>query len=410
MRRLPRRPQSVRPHGAPRERGPRALLGRRGLDECGDGLGTGNPRGRRDRYRRSQARRAALPPQPVHGLGCARGTRSRLARDNGEDERPCRRSARRAVRRRSDCVSQTEGGFAASGVWPSPISARQAAAGRLRLSDVQLDGSDAYWVEGRPTEGGRCVIVRDRDGVSTDLIAAPFSARTGVHEYGGAAMCVQTGTVYFANASDRRLYRIIDGEPETVTEDVGDLRNANLEIDASRARIVCVAEDHRGASVVNDIRVIPLAGGEAVSIVAGNDFYSTPRVSPDGASLTWLTWHFPNMPWDGGGLWGAELDDAGIPQHPRLVAGGTRESIFQPSWSADSVLHFSSDRTGWWNLYRFDGEAVVPLAPMDAECGGPQWVFGLSTYAHCGGGRIALWACRDGEWEFHVLDAGGKLT
>ncbi len=306
-------------------------------------------------------------------------------------------------------MSQTDSGVTASGIWPSPISARQAAAGRLRLADVQLDGSDAYWVEGRPTEGGRSVIVRDRDGVATDLIAAPFSARTGVHEYGGAAMRVHAGTVYFSNASDRRLYRITEGEPEPITGSVGDLRYADLEIDASRARVVCIAEDHRGASVVNDIRVIPLAGGEAVSVVAGNDFYSTPRVSPDGRSLAWLTWNFPNMPWDGCELWVAELDDSGVPQHLRLVAGGPRELIFQPSWSADSVLHFSSDRTGWWNLYRFDGEAVVALAPMDAECGGPQWVFGLSTYAHCGDGRIALWASRNGVWEFHVLDADGQL-
>jgi dipeptidyl aminopeptidase/acylaminoacyl peptidase len=307
-------------------------------------------------------------------------------------------------------VSQPGGSGAAPGVWPSPISARQVAAGRLRLTDVQLDGHDAYWIEGRPTEAGRCVIVRERDGVTTDLIPGPFSARTGVHEYGGAAMRAHDGTVYFSNASDRRLYRITAGEPQPLTGSAGDLRYADLEIDGRRDRIVCVAEDHRGPAVVNDIRVIPLAGGEAVSIVAGNDFYSTPRVSPDGRSLAWLTWNFPNMPWDGCELWVADFDAAGAPQDPRLVAGGPRESVFQPSWSADSVLHFSSDRTEWWNLYRLDGGHAVPLAPMDAECGGPQWVFGLSTYAHCGSGAIALWACRDGEWELHYLDARGNLS
>ena len=177
-------------------------------------------------------------------------------------------------------MTQPGGGAPAPGVWPSPISAGQAAAGRLRLTDVQLDGGDAYWIEGRPTEGGRCVIVRERDGVTTDLIAAPFSARTGVHEYGGAALRVHAGAVYFSNASDRRLYRVTDGEPEPLTGSVGDLRYADLEVDAARDRFVCVAEDHRGPSVVNDIRVIPLAGGEAVSIMAGNDFFSTPRSPP----------------------------------------------------------------------------------------------------------------------------------
>jgi dipeptidyl aminopeptidase/acylaminoacyl peptidase len=307
-------------------------------------------------------------------------------------------------------VTQSGGGVAPSGVWPSPISAEQAAAGRLRLTDIQLDGEDGYWIEGRPTVGGRCVIVRERGGVTTDLIAPPFSARTAVHEYGGAAMRALAGTVYFCNAPDRRLYRIGPGGPEPLTENVGDLRFADLEIDAARGRIVCVAEDHRGPSVVNDIRVIPIAGGEAVSIVAGNDFYSTPRISPDGRSLAWLTWNFPNMPWDGCELWVAALDDAGAPHNRRLVAGSAHESIFQPSWSPDSVLHFSSDRTEWWNLYRFDDGQVVPLAPMDAECGGPQWVFGYSTYAHCADGRIALWASRDGEWEFHVLHPDGTLA
>jgi dipeptidyl aminopeptidase/acylaminoacyl peptidase len=116
------------------------------------------------------------------------------------------------------------------------------------------------------------------------------------------------------------------------------------------------------------------------------------------------------MPWDGCELWVAALDDAGLPQNPQLVAGGARESIFQPSWSPDSVLYFSSDRTEWWNLYRYDGDGVVPAAPMDAECGGPQWVFGLATYAFCSDGRIALWASRNGEWEFHVVGADGHAA
>ncbi len=287
-------------------------------------------------------------------------------------------------------MSQAGAGVAASGIWPSPISAREAAAGRLRLADVQLDGSDAYWVEGRPAEGGRCVIVRNRDGVTSDLIAAPFSARTRVHEYGGAAMRVHAGTVYFSNASDRRLYRITDGEPEPLTGDVGDLRYADLEIDASRARIVCVGEDHRGPSVVNDIRVIPLAGGEAVTIVAGNDFYSTPRVSPDGRSLAWLTWNFPNMPWDGCELWVAAFDAAGVPQSPRLVAGGLRESIFQPSWSA-RARRCTSARTG-------PAGGTSTAATVDRSCRSRRWTLnaaarsgssGCRPMRHCGEGKIA---------------------
>ncbi|MGA7988591.1 MAG: prolyl oligopeptidase family serine peptidase [Candidatus Dormiibacterota bacterium] len=302
------------------------------------------------------------------------------------------------------------GGPAPPAIWPSPITAQQAAAGGMRLSDIQLDGDDAYWIEGRPTEGGRCVIVRERDGAMSDMIAAPWSARTWVHEYGGAAMRAHRGTVYFSNAADQRVYRVDTSDPEPVTPGIGDVRYADFEVDAPRDRMVCVVEDHRGQSVVNDIRTFPISGGEPVTIVAGNDFYSTPRISPDGRKLAWLTWNFPNMPWDGCELWVAELDEAGLPRGADLVAGGARESITQPAWSPESVLHFSTDRTGWWNLCRFDGGTVTPIAPMEAECGAPQWTFGLETYAFCDGGRILLWACRDGAWEFHRLEPSGAIT
>ncbi len=246
--------------------------------------------------------------------------------------------------------------------------------------------------------------------MAADLIEAPFSARTRVHEYGGGAIRAHGGVVYFSNASDGRLYVVGTGAPEPVTPDAGGLRYADFDVDAPRQRIVCIAEDHRGPSVVNNIRTIPLSGGEAVTIIAGNDFYATPRVSPDGRSLAWLTWNHPNMPWDGCELWVAALDGAGVPHDPRLVAGGATESIFQPSWSPESVLHFTSDRTGWWNLYRDDGGIGAPLAAMEAECGGPQWLFSLSAYAFCDAGRIILWACRDGSWECHSLDPSGELS
>jgi dipeptidyl aminopeptidase/acylaminoacyl peptidase len=298
-----------------------------------------------------------------------------------------------------------------SAVWPSPITPQEAAAGRMRLGDVQLSDGDAYWIEGRPVEHGRCVIVREHDGVIADLIDAPWSARNWVHEYGGAAMLAHAGTVYFSNAADGRIYTLVPGSsPVPLTPADSSLRYADFEIDRTRNRLICVVEDHSGAAVENDIRAIPLGGGEPVTLVSGNDFYSTPRVSPEGNRIVWLTWNQPNMPWDGCELWVADLDDSGMPRDARLVAGGQSESVFLPSWSPESVVHFTSDRTGWWNLYRWDGVQVDALAPMQAECGAPQWVFGLSTYAFCGDGRIVLWACRDGAWECQVLDASGHLT
>ncbi|MFZ0180582.1 MAG: prolyl oligopeptidase family serine peptidase [Candidatus Dormiibacterota bacterium] len=299
--------------------------------------------------------------------------------------------------------------FTPSAVWPSPITAQGAAASRMRLLDVQLSDGDAYWIEGRPVEHGRCVIVREHDGVIADLIDAPFSARNWVHEYGGAAMLAHGGTVFFSNAGDGRIHTLVPGAaPEPLTAVDPGLRYADFEIDAARDRLICIVEDHRGATVVNDVRAVPLSGGEPVSLMSGNDFYSSPRVSPDGTRMLWLTWNQPNMPWDGSELWVARIDESGMPRDAQLVAGGPAESIFQPSWSPDSVVHFTSDRTGWWNLYRYDGAKVDALAPMQAECGAAQWVFGLSTYAFRGDGRLVLWACRDGAWECFSLDASGE--
>lgn len=298
-----------------------------------------------------------------------------------------------------------------SAVWPSPISAQRAAAGRMRLTDVQLSEGDAFWIEGRPVERGRCVIVREHDGVVSDVIDAPYSARTWVHEYGGGAMLAHGGTVYFSSAGDGRIHTVVPGaNPEPLTPANPALRYADFEMDATRHRLICVVEDHSGATVRNDLRAVPLDGGEPITLASGNDFYSNPRVSPDGRHLLWLTWNQPNMPWDGCELWLAALDDSGMPIDARLVAGGASESIFQPSWSPRSVVHFTSDRTGWWNLYRWDGAKVDALAPMQAECGAAQWVFGLSTYAFCDDARIVLWARRDGDWELFVLDASGTLT
>ncbi|MBV9101155.1 MAG: S9 family peptidase [Candidatus Dormibacteraeota bacterium] len=281
---------------------------------------------------------------------------------------------------------------------------------RLRVTELQFDGGVPFWIEGRPAEKGRCVVVRHVDGANHDMLPEPFSARTRVHEYGGGALHVAGGTVYFSNAPDRRLYAMeSDAAPRPLTPDLGDVRYADMRLDSTRDRLVVVCEDHRGSRVVNDIRVLPRDGGEPETIVSGNDFYSNPRVSPDGTRMAWLTWNQPNMPWDGTELWTAELGADGRPRDARRVAGGPREAVFQPEWSPDSVLHFITDPTGWWNLYRWDGDEAHPLCPMEAECGQPAWAFGLSSYAFLDDGRIALSACRDGLWRVGLLspDGGG---
>jgi dipeptidyl aminopeptidase/acylaminoacyl peptidase len=289
--------------------------------------------------------------------------------------------------------------IASYGSWKSPITSDLIVSEVVGLSQPTIAGPDVYWIEMRPSEGGRNVIVRrDVTGTAYDMIQAPFNARTRVHEYGGGDYVVHDGAIYFSNFTDQRIYRLAGGaESQAITPDIPDakLRFADFVIDPGRRRLVCVREDHRGeGEAVNAIVSIALdealpSAGEGAVIASGNDFYSSPCVSSDGSRLAWLTWNHPNMPWDGCELWVGEIQTDGSLDEAHRVAGGIDKSIFQPSWSPDGVLYFASDRNGWWNLYRLNsrGEAE-PVCEIEAEFAMPQWVFGLSSYAFASASRI----------------------
>jgi dipeptidyl aminopeptidase/acylaminoacyl peptidase len=270
------------------------------------------------------------------------------------------------------------------GSWKSPITADVVARGEIGLEQVKIDGEDVYWIERRSQEGGRKVVVRrSPDGTIVDVTPSPFNARTRVHEYGGGDFAVFAGTVVFANFADQRLYiQRAGGEPESVTA-AGELRYADLVIDPSRDQLFCVREDHSvGGQATNALVSIELEQKNPGRVlVSGNDFYSSPRLSPNGSRIAWLTWNHPAMPWDGTELWVGELSRDGSVNQARSVAGGSAESIFQPEWSPAGMLYFTSDRTGWWNLYRWDENRVEAVCPMEAEFGQPQWAFGGSLYA-----------------------------
>ncbi len=275
------------------------------------------------------------------------------------------------------------------GSWRSPITSDLIVSSALRLGSVRLDGADIYWSELRPTEGGRQLVVRygpdDDPGSVTDITPEPFNVRTRVHEYGGGAYLLHQGTVYFSNFADQRLYRQRAGEPpEALTPAVtpaAGLRYADAVADPQRQRLICVVEDHRQpGEAVNAIATVPFSGGMPRILVSGNDFYSSPQLSPDGTQLAWITWNHPQMPWDGTELWLANVSEDGSLSRPQRLVGNVKESVCQPQWSPGGALHFISDATGWWNLYRWEGERAQALFPMEAEFAGPQWNFGQSSY------------------------------
>ena len=308
----------------------------------------------------------------------------------------------------------TEPKVAPCGSWKSPITSDLIVSETIGLGQVVLDGEDVYWSEMRPAEAGRCVVVRrSPDGQTIDITPPSFNARTRVHEYGGGAFVVADGTVYFSNFTDQRFYRQDPGcKPRPITPDV-DLRYADGVIDRRRERMICVREDHTdaGREAVNTLASLDLEDGKGGQVlVSGNDFYSSPRLSPDGSRLAWLTWNHPNMPWDGTELWVGEIREDGSLDRTERVAGGVDESIFQPEWSPDGTLYFVSDRIGWWNLYCWRNRRVEPLCNMEAEFGMPQWGFGMSTYAFESANRIICAYTQQGIWHLASLDtATGEL-
>jgi len=303
---------------------------------------------------------------------------------------------------------------ASYGSWKSPITSELVASGTVGLGQIILDREDIYWNELRPTEGGRIIIVRRTpDGKTTDMTQSPFNARTRVHEYGGGAFAIIDGTIYFSNFADQRIYR---QEPGTMARPItpeAELRYADIVIDRRRSRIICVREDHTvaGREPANTLVSLKFEGDKGGNVlVSGNDFYSSPRLSPDGSRLAWLTWNHPNMPWDGTELWVGELGVDGSLSHAERVASGTDESVFQPEWSPDGVLYFVSDRTGWWNLYRWRNGNIKPLCKMKAEFGKPQWVFGMSIYSFESAVCIICAYTDQGTWRLATINtATGKL-
>ena len=271
------------------------------------------------------------------------------------------------------------------GSWPSPISVDLAVGSSRGLSEPLQDGDDIYVRESRPEEQGRVVLLRRTpDGTVTD-VAPDLNVRTRVHEYGGGAYTVTDGVIVLSEFDDNRL--LLKGSPEgDITELVTDpaLRFADMTLDLVRDVVYAVMEDQTESAIGarNLLVAVSLSDGSIRELATGHDFYSDPVLSPDGARLAFLTWDFPRMPWDGTDLWVADIAVDGTLGEPVHVAGGEAESVCQPKWSPDGSLVYASDRSDWWNLYRWrvGASGSSEIAPMEAEVGGPQWVFGLSDY------------------------------
>ena len=259
------------------------------------------------------------------------------------------------------------------GAWRSAVTAASLADGAIGLADLRVFAGQLYWLESRPAEGGRLVVMTLADGVK-ELTPEGFNVRTRVHEYGGAPFAVGPDGLWFSNFRDQKLYRQRDGAaPEPMTPE--GYRYADA-VSAPGGGLVAVREDHIDPANIRNT-IVRLSGqpGDAGQILFGtSDFVAYPRVSPDGRRLAWIAWDFPAMPWDATRLYVADLTASGF-DNPRQLAGGVDVSVIEPQWAADGTLTWLSDEGGFWNLY--DDRGGAPRAgagrPRPRPRGRPRW-------------------------------------
>ncbi|VEP14675.1 Dipeptidyl aminopeptidase/acylaminoacyl peptidase [Hyella patelloides LEGE 07179] len=298
------------------------------------------------------------------------------------------------------------------GSWKSPITTETIIAKTVGLGGVNSLAKDIYWLESRPQEKGRNVLVKQAaDGTVADITPQPFNVRTRVHEYGGGAYLITEQAIYFSNYSDGRVYQQIGREtPQALTAE-SKKRYTDFVVDSPRNRLICVCEDHEVADSEpnNSIIAIALETGEITPLVTGSDFYTSPRISPDGTQLAYISWNHPSMPWDSSYLYLNDIQSDGSIDRVELVAGDTQESICEPKWSPDGLLYFNSDRNDWWNIYRRNSDGTIEcLHEMAAEFTYPHWVFGLSTYSFISAELIVCAYSQDGSWHLGSINTKTK--
>jgi len=301
------------------------------------------------------------------------------------------------------------------GTWRSPLGASDLASSSISLNYVQIANGTPYWVESRPADGGRNVLVTNAapgDGAVLDLTPAGFSTRTRVHEYGGKPFAIGRGGIFFSNFADQRVYAHRSGQAPVALTPAG-YRYADYELTRSGERLLCVREDHTGSGEPRNaiVTLDTRSGGPGTVLFDKSDFVAYPRVSPDGRRIAWIAWNHPDLPWDATTLYVANLEGTRL-SGVTAVTSGVRESVLEPCWDADGSLYFLSDRSNWWNLYRLKDSHIGTVFAIEAEIGSPLWTLGQSSYALTGDGRAVVRYTVSARDKLGIVDlkGSGKLT
>jgi dipeptidyl aminopeptidase/acylaminoacyl peptidase len=296
------------------------------------------------------------------------------------------------------------------GTWPSAITTDLIVSDNISIDEARQSADALYYIERRPQENGRCVIVKITTGETVDILPAPFSARSRVHEYGGGSYCIYNNTVFFVNDSDQDIYLVKDQQITRITS-ADNKRFADFCYHSKLEQLIAICETHENNTVSNSIVSIDISNGNISELESGNDFYASPRLNNSATQLCWQAWNHPNMPWDGNQLWLADIDKDSRLSNIEHIAGNEDVSVFQPQWSAEDILHYISDDTGWWHLYRYnhaDSSArTEQLTHGKKEFGLPQWVFAQSTYAFLNNNDIICCYQNEGKATLALLETHG---
>ena len=304
------------------------------------------------------------------------------------------------------------------GNWLSAISSELIAGDSLSIDEPLLTAEAIYYIERRPQESGRCVIVKVNNNKTTDILPAPFSARSRVHEYGGGCYCIAEKQIFFINDSDQDIYCVKNHQIKRITTSTNN-RFADFIYDKKHHRLIAVCETHNNDHVTNSIVSINVKTGELFTLEQGHDFYASPRLNAQTSQLCWQSWNHPDMPWDGNSLWLADINKTGLIENKKHIAGGDNISVFQPQWSPDGTLHFISDDSGWWHLYRYSESSlpenkqsgkITQLSEGQKELGLPQWVFAQSSYAFVDNTHIICCYQSQGRATLALLSVAENVT
>ncbi|MDN3639204.1 prolyl oligopeptidase family serine peptidase [Simiduia curdlanivorans] len=305
------------------------------------------------------------------------------------------------------------------GTWSSPINAQILTRQSVKLSRPLCLGKDTYWLESRPSEQGRSVIVKHSIGQMPEDVTPPqVSVRSKVNEYGGGDFCVSEAFIFYVDATDQQIYALDQhlNQIRQITHTPSS-RYADLVYDPLRNRLIAIREDFPGAELesLHTLVSVDLATGQITTLAEGDSFYASPALSTDGNQLAWLSWNHPNMPWDYNQCWRAVFNQQGQLEQKKIVSPA-QSSSFQPRWSSQQELFLVNDQSGWWNIYRlasnaadttgahYSANTLKPVLALEAEFATPQWVFGMSCYDFLNQNTLFATYTQQGQWRLASID------